>query len=214
MLRVIAVLALCAGCLMLSTCGTARAIAGDYEDDVIIRNIRPLSAVSGEDAVFEADICTTDGVKIDESGIADVKFTWDFGGGAEPDVSFEEMPEVVIRDGIRAPYAGTLTIRGGCVPEGEEVTATFTLEVAPLTVLTVSPTTGLAGSPATFSALIGSGNVTEYAWDFGGACSPNGSNQANPTVVVDENASGVYQCRLLVSNQFEALEFPFTLTVR
>ena len=100
---------------MLSTCGTARAIADDYEDDYIIRNIRPLSAVSGEQTTFEADLCYNSGARVgDDEDFP--RFTWDFGGGAEPNVSFELAPEVTVRDGIRAPYNCTLTARGGCAP--------------------------------------------------------------------------------------------------
>ncbi len=201
--------------MMLSTCGTARAIVGDYADDIIIRNIRPLSNVSGEAVTFEIDICTTAGAKIDPlSGELDgVQYTWDFGGGAEPNVSFDEAPEVVIRDGLRAPYLGTVTIRGGCVPDDDEVTATFTIDVAPLSVISVTPGTGVAGSNATFSALIGAGNVTAWAWDFGGSANPGGSTAEAPTVTFDAFASGVFLGSVIVSNDFEAFEFPFTISV-
>lgn len=201
--------------MMLSTCGTARAIVGDYADDFEIRNIRPLSNVSGERVTFEADVCTTAGAVIDPvTGALDgAVYTWDFGGGAQPNLSFDEKPEVMIRDGLRAPYLGTLTIRGGCIRDGEEISATFTIAVAPLTVLAVTPQTGIAGSIATFSALIGSGEVTQYAWDFGGSASPGGSTAQNPTVTFDENAGGVFLARLIVSNEFEAMEFPFAISV-
>lgn len=204
--------------MMLNTCGTARAIVGDYEDDVVIRNIRPLSNVSGEPVTFEMAICNSAGVELDpETGaLIGLTYIWDFGGGADPNISYDASPEVVIRDGLRAPYLGRVTIGstgGGCLPAGEEVIATFTISVAPLSVLAVTPQTGIAGSAATFSALIGSGNVTDYAWDFGGSGNPGGSTAQTPTVTFDTNAGGVYQGRLIVSNAFEALEFPFSISV-
>lgn len=208
MIRLASILGLLSCCMMLSTCGTARAIADDYEDDYIIRNIRPLSAVSGEEATFQADLCFNSGARITEDLPS---FTWDFGGGAEPNVSFESEPTVTIRDGIRAPYECTLTMRGGCLEE-DEISATFTLNVEPLSVIAVTPTTGQGGSTALFTAVIGSGNVTNYAWDFGGACSPNGSNLIHPNVTFTQTA-GVYNARVLVSNNFEVYEFPFSITV-
>ena len=197
-------------CLLLSTCGTGRAIVGDYADDYVIRNIRPLSAVSGEDAIFEADICYTDGAIVDQEGNAP-KYTWDFGGGAEPNISFEPSPRVTIRDGIRAPYQCTLTARGGCLDD-QEVTATFTLNVAGLDVIAVTPLSGTGGGSALFSVVVGSGNVTSYAWDFGGACNPNGSNLTHPNVAFTPIA-GVYNARVIITNSFEAYEYPFTITV-
>jgi len=226
MIRLFAVLAALASCMLLSTCGSARAIVGDFADDYIIKNITPLSGVSGEQVRFIHQVCFNDGaIAFDyiwdaESEAFEIfdfegeppKYFWDFGGGAEPNISYDIFPEVTLRDGLRAPYQGSLTICDGC-EDGTDITATFTYEVAPLTVLTVSPLSGVAAGNATFSALIGSGSVTTYAWDFGGAGSPNGSNLENPTIVFSDNALGIYQCNLIVSNNYEAFEFPFTISV-
>jgi PKD repeat protein len=78
-------------------------------------------------------------------------------------------------------------------------------------VLDVTPLTGVQNGTAVFSAVVGSGNVTGYAWDFGGAGTPGGSNVANPSVRF--SAPGVYECSVIISNAYEALQFPFTLTV-
>lgn len=192
-------------CILLCTCGTGRAIVGDYKADYEIRNIRPLSVVSGQDVTFEADVIHNAG------GNDPADYTWNFGGGADPNVSFEESPVVTIRDGIRAPYDCTLTVRSGN-EKADEVTATFTLNVEPLNVIAVTPTTGEGGAGALFTAVIGSGNVTSYAWDFGGACSPNGSNLIHPNVTFTQNP-GTYDGRVLISNSYEVFEFPFTITV-
>jgi len=210
MIRLASVIGVVLCCMLLSTCGTGRAIVDDYEDDYVIRNIRPLSAVSGEQATFEADLCTNSGTVV-EGKVVMPDFTWDFGGGADPNVSFEESPTVTVRDGIRAPYECTLTLSGGCL-EKDQISATFTLNVEPLDVLAVTPLSGEGGAGALFTAVIGSGNVTSYAWDFGGACSPNGSNLIHPNVTFTQ-APGVYNARVLVSNNFEVFEYPFSITV-
>lgn len=212
MSRMISLAGLIGICLMLTTCGgTVRAIDDDYADDYIIRNIRPVAGVSGEEVLFEFAICENAGA-VPFDGENPPQVIWDFGTGAEPNISFEQNPTVTLRDGIRSPYQGKLTVRYGCENE-KTVTADFTLNVAPLSVLGVAPLTGAANGTATFSALIGSGNATTYAWDFGGACSPNGSNLPNPAVNFSADAGGIYYCRVLVSNNFEVTEFPFTLQV-
>jgi PKD repeat protein len=230
MMRLVCIAGATACCLLVGNCGTYRALIGDYADDYVIENIRPLAGVSGEEVTFKAHVCENAGAfpmgqLTDPSGLlTDFDFDWqetdpdvpsiiwDFGGGAVPNVAYEAQPQVTLRDGLRSPYDCSLTIRYGC-EEDEVVSATFSLAVAPLSVLTVTPLTGIAGGTATFSAVIGTGNVTGYAWDFGGACSPSGSNEANPVVTFDINAEGFYPGRLVISNNYEAFEFPFTLTV-
>jgi len=216
MKRIISLLGLLVLCLTLSTCGgTVRAISGDYADDYVIRDIRPLSGVSGETVQFEMAVCENAGaVHLEESTMGDEDYPqviWNFGTGAEPNISYDLEPEVVLRDGIRSPYECSVTVRYGCLTD-EQITSNFTLNVAPLDILAVSPLTGVGGASATFSVVLSSGVGTEYAWDFGGACSPNGSNVENPTVQFVETG-GTFNCRLLVSNAFEIAEFPFVLQV-
>jgi PKD repeat protein len=209
-------------CVLLSSCGgTYRAIVRDYASDApTVDSITPLHGVSGEDVQFEALLCLPAGaaITIDEAtggrGYAG-KYIWNFGGGAEPNISHDASPRVTLRDGLRSPYDCTLTLIGSCNGEDENKTATyhFSLAVAPITVLGVAPTTGVAGASATFTAIIGSGSVNRYSWDFGGACNPNGSNSTSPTVNFVNSASGLYNCRLIVSNEFELFEFPFVLQV-
>jgi PKD repeat protein len=211
MLRYITGMAIAVGCCLLSsTCGTYRAIIDDYEPDYIIRDIKPLSGVSGQQVTFDAAICETAGSRPIDDTTNPPQWIWNFGGGADPNVSYDAQPTVMLRDGIRAPYEGTLTVRGGCV-EGQEVKATFTLDVDGLTVLTVAPTTGSAGSNATFSAIVGSGKVTDYLWDFGTAANPASSTAASPSVTL--GTTGAYDCRLVISNDYEAFEYPFTLVI-
>lgn len=220
--RLTAILGLVILCVLASACaGTIRAIEGDYASDApTVESIRPLAGVSGEEVQFEATLCLPSGTAlgIDEAtGLASYSglYIWDFGTGAEPNISHDASPVVTLRDGQRGPYDCSLTLKGSCHGDEENQIATysFTLTVAPLTAVAVAPLHGQGGGRATFTAVIGSGNVTEYAWDFGGACSPSGSNDSHPSVTFNDNASGFYTCRVIVSNAYELYEFPFVLEV-
>ena len=156
--------ALC--CVFLTTCGTVRAIQDDYAEDYIIRDISPLSGVSGAQVTFQAAICATAGSRALDDPDNPPQIIWNFGGGADPNVSYDLKPVVTLRAGRSDTYEGTLSIRDGCTDENL-VTATFSLKVAPLIVLDVAPLSGVENATAVFSAVIGTGSVTEYVWDFG-----------------------------------------------
>jgi PKD repeat protein len=216
MLKSVAVcLALAAAYLLCAGCGgTIRALDNDYDSDApTVVSIAPLSGVSGEEVTFKAIVCHHAG------GAENPQYIWDFGTGAEPNVSYETEPKVVLRDGLRSPYTCKLTIKASCT--GEEKNrmgvTNFTISVLPLKVLSVTPSTGVGGGTATFSALLESGVASAYQWDFGGACDPNGSTQANPVVKFVDNGSGnttLYNCSLVASNAFEANQYMFTIAIQ
>ena len=199
----------CLGMLFILSagCGTARQLAGDKKDDAVIEAIRPTSGVSGEQVTFEARVCTRTGGEP-----SDLSYEWNFGGGAFPNVSFEEKPTVVLRAGAAAPYNASLKVTGGCLGDNVSVTQAFSLAIEPLSVLAVTGNTGIAGGGGTFSVVVGTGVVTDYAWDFGGAATPSGATGPNPTVTFS-GQSGLYNGRVIISNDFEAVEFPFTINV-
>ncbi|MCB1218098.1 hypothetical protein KDL44_11940 [bacterium] len=218
--------------LLLAGCGgSIRQLTDDGKSDSPeLIAIRPSSGVSGETVQFEAlinDLAGTLGSSwlVDPARLSNAQFIWNFGTGAYPNTVITSTPEipdaVVLRDGIRAPYSCTLTILGNDA-ENDRLVYNFELDVAPLAVATVGPFNGQEGANATFSAVIASGVVPEdgWVWDFGGACDPNGSNEANPTVrfvdleFADGETSRQFQARLIVSNDFEVTTFPFTITVQ
>lgn len=202
---------------------------GDSDKPELIA-IRPSSGVSGEDVNFEVVINDLEGslgrhFRVEPGQLTSIQYIWNFGGGAYPNVVVSQTPEiptsVTLRDGIRSPYNCQLTIVGN-TEEEDRLTYDFQLNVAPLTIATVGPLNGVEGATATFSSVIGSGKVTEYIWDFGGACDPNGSNEANPTVRFVElnfdpedptDTTRQFDARLIVSNPYEVTTFPFTITV-
>ena len=104
--------ALC--CAVLTTCGTVRAINDDYAPDYIIRDISPLSGVSGAQVTFQAAVCVTAGSRPLDDPDNPPQWIWNFGGGADPNVSYEAVPVVTLRDGLRGPYECTLNLRDGC----------------------------------------------------------------------------------------------------
>jgi hypothetical protein len=218
MRNLITALALLATLLLLTTCGTVRAIQGDFDTDAPqLLAISPTQTVSGQQEVkFVAQVIdrTGGGVADEETGrVGDVLYFWDFGGGAEPNTSIDPSPVVQIRDGQRSPYECHLTLTdGGQGGEDKSETYDFTLFVTELGVAAVTPTTVLAGGSATFSALVQAGVVQEYNWDFGGAGNPGGSTQPDPTITITD-VPGEYDARVFISNNFEAVEFPFTITV-
>ena len=200
---------LCAGCG-----GTVRALAGDYDTDAPeVESISPLSGESGEEVTFKAVVCGKAG------GAENPQYIWDFGTGAEPNISFDTEPTVVLRDGLRSPYTCTLTIKASCTGEDENQigVTSFTLKVLPLLVTSVSPASGVVEGTATFSAVLASGVADSYQWDFGGACEPNSSTLANPVVRFLETGSNsdvIIPCNVIVGNAFEANQFTFNLVVK
>ena len=221
----LALLLLQAGCG-----GSIRQLTDDGKSDAPeLIAIRPSSGVSGEEVFFEVLINDLEGslgsnFQANPDLLDGIRYVWNFGGGAYPNTVVSASPAipdfVTLRDGIRSPYECTVTVVAND-NEDDRLVYDFTLEVAALSVATVGPLNGVEDTNATFSAVIASGNVPEdgWIWDFGGACDPNGSNEANPTVrfvdipFADGETSRQFQARLIVSNAFEVTTFPFTITV-
>lgn len=204
--------------LLQGACGTARDIAGDFADDApILNEVTPTQTMSGETVTFSANICRPTGevIPLDDGTLTDInstEFFWDFGGGANPNTSDQPNPTVQIRDGIRAPYSAKLTLREGCVGHNNSKTYSFTIFVTPLAVTGVTPSGGIGSKNGIFSAIISSGFADRFAWDFGQASDPSGSNEKNPEVTFNE-AGGIFNCSVNVSNAFEAVDVPFTLDI-
>jgi PKD repeat protein len=197
---------LCGAALLVlsSGCGTARAIVDDRDDDAVVESIRPTSGVSGESVTFEAKCCTKSGIKPD--------YEWNFGGAADPNVSFDEKPSVSLRAGSGVAYNATLKLTGGCLGENLSVTTPFQINVAPLSVVAVTGGNGIAKGAGTFAVVIGTGKPTKYQWDFGGGASPSGAVGENPTVTFS-SVPGTYQGRVIVSNDYESTEFLFDIVL-
>lgn len=206
-------LGLLCGALLLvaaSGCGTARAIVDDRDPDAVVESIRPTSGMSGEAVTFEAVCCFKPSIPESQKP----RFEWNFGGAADPNVSYETNPAVNLRAGSGTAYNASLKLSGGCLGESFSATTPFQINIAPLTVATVTGNNGISKGSGSFSAVIATGEVEKYSWDFGGACSPSGSASENPTVsFATVTATTTYQGRLVVSNKYESSEFLFDITV-
>jgi PKD repeat protein len=200
--------------LVLTTCGTYRAITDDYRSDKpVIQSVTPTSGFSGEEVTFKINFCES--LQLKPTGSEE--YIWNFGGGAEPNVSYDAEPAVTLRNGAISPYSASVTVSGGCVGD-EALTSSFdftisvaTLEVHAVTPLTVRASTERQQVTASFSALV-QGVATQYQWDFGSASMGTDESAEVPHVVITDKP-GIYQCKVIVSNKFEAFEFPFTINV-
>jgi len=204
-----------------TACGTVRAIQGDHQSQAPkLLAVTPTQVASGQGSgpgdspvQFSAEVVDQTGKStLDKATgqVGDVLYFWDFGGGAEPNTSIDPRPEVVIRDGARSPYNARLVLTDGTTGDSKEYT--FQLFVTQLQVAAVTPGTVVAGSSATFSTLVRSGVASQWNWDFGGATNPGGSTDESPTVQIS-TVPGTYNAKVYVSNAYESIEVPFTITV-
>ena len=221
MKKYLAAIVACAILPFWSSCGTVRSIQGEHESKAPrLLAVTPTQVSSGQGSgpgqlpvEFTAQVVDqTGGSAInEESGqTGDVLYFWDFGGGAEPNTSTDPSPQVIIRDGARSPYSARVVLTDGTTGDFKEYT--FQLFVTPLEVAAVVPSTVIAGSSATFSTLVRSGVASQWNWDFGGAASPGGSNLQAPQVSIT-TVPGTYSAKVFVSNAYESIEVPFTITV-
>jgi hypothetical protein len=221
MKKYLAAIVACALLPLWSSCGTARAIQGDHASKAPrLLAVTPTQVASGQGSGLGQDPVRFEAQVVDQTGsteedeitgqVGDVLYFWDFGGGAEPNTSTDPAPEVIIRDGARSPYNARVVLTDGTTGDFKEYT--FQLFVTPLEVAAVTPSTVIAGSSATFSTLVRSGVASQWNWDFGGAASPGGSNQAAPQVSIT-TIPGTYNAKVFVSNAYESIEVPFTITV-
>jgi PKD repeat protein len=195
---------LLAGALLtVAGCGTYRSAVGHQKPDAVVQAIAPTSGESGESVTFQAQVCT-------KFNTTAPTLTWNFGGGADPNTSFDESPQVVLTAG--GTYNAALTLTGGCLGANLSATYPFTLSVAPLTILAISGTTGISTKNGALTAVIGTGVPTTFAWDLGGAGTITGNaNTSTPTITW--GAPGIYTGHVIVTNDYEAVQQDFTINI-
>jgi PKD repeat protein len=137
-------------------------------------------------------------------------YSWDFGGGAAPNTSTEASPLITL--GAEGNYNASVTASSVF---GEHLYE-FILEVGPVSgsapeIVSVAPLSGETLAVVDFSAVV-NGTVDTYAWDFGGAGTPNTSSEASPQVTL--GAVGTYDCSLTATNGFgfDTFDFSFEVT--
>jgi hypothetical protein len=85
---------------------------------------------------------------------------------------------------------------------------------APVRVLGVTPLSGLAGAEVTFTAFVTGTGPFAYEWDFGTGATPNTSTDAQPIVMLNNDAVATqYSAHVKVTGATGSVTYPFTLTV-
>src|SRR5262249_18389338 len=128
--------------------------------------------------VFAGTSVTLGAINTGTGGDA-TSFSWDFGGAASPNTSTEATPKLnVATPGV---VHGLVTASNAVGSSTVAFDLTVIQPAAPnLTAITGNaPQTGIAQSIGVQNTG-GMGNV--WAWDFGGACSPNTSDVIGPMI--------------------------------
>jgi PKD repeat protein len=136
-------------------------------------------------------------------------YDWDFGGGADPNTSSADAPQVTLGD--TGLYSGTLTATNSTGSSTCHFTLAVT-ELAPPHLTGVTPPTALPNSQQTFAAANNGGTPTAWSWDFGGAGTPNTSTSSLPSVQL--GGVGMFSGSVTATNAAGSDTLPFTLTVQ
>jgi len=156
---------------------------------------------AGEDVQFVATA----------SGSPATAWLWSFGGGATPDTSTEQSPQVTF--GLAGSYEGTVRLSNsfGTSPQ---FSFSYSVNAAvPPSIIDVTPS-GEIGTPGTLLVfnVQSTGLVESWDWNFGGGCDPNTSGVASPQVTL--GAAGVYSGTVTLWNRFGfSAPFGFNFTV-
>ncbi len=174
-------------------------ICAEIEDPPVINSVSPLSGGDGEEVQFSAEV---------SGGQTYATYTWNFGGGATPNISIEVSPTVLL--GPSGVHSASLTVTN----TGGSDVFEFEYEVGPKPpeIDSVMPLSGLKSQPVTFEAAVTGSAPMTYVWNFGGGALPNTSSDESPEVALS-SVKGVYSANLTVSNAYGNAEFPFELIV-
>ncbi|MEP0813752.1 MAG: PKD domain-containing protein [bacterium] len=168
-------------------------------DDPEIAAVSPTSGSPGLQVQFYADLL---------SGAEPLSYSWNFGGGANPDHSEEQSPIVTLA-AAKGAYQASVTISNAYGSDTFE----WELTVGEVPVInSVSPIGGTPGQPVTFSAEVAGEQPFTYSWDFGGGATPALSDAQSPTVSLAD-AKGSYFASLTVTNVYGSDTYEWILGV-
>lgn len=159
-------------------------------------SVSPTQGTEGQEAVF-----TVSGF-----GSGPLTYSWNFGGGANPNTSTEARPTVILANA--GLHQASVTVNS---PLGSD-TLDFELGVGgiPPVVNFVEGRSGFDGSAVTLKPDI-NGSVGSYSWNFGGGATPNTSTAAQPSVTL--GAPGLYEASLVVISGAGSDTYNFYLSV-
>jgi len=167
-------------------------------DPPTINGVSPLIGSPGEEVTFTADV----------SGTPPFTYAWDFDGGATPQTSTDESPQVTLT--TPNTYHCSVTVSNAL---GEH-TLDFDLVVAGLPhIESVTPEAGPVGTEVTFHAVVTGDTPITYEWDFDGGADPNIPVTDEPQVRVTLQMFGTYDATLTATNSYGSDTYPFELVV-
>ncbi|MBN2081917.1 PKD domain-containing protein [bacterium] len=123
-------------------------------------------------------------------------FSWNFGGGATPNTSTLENPEIAL--GNYGAYSGSLTVDNEFGSDTFPFTLTVLNPQGPPQIHWVSPCVGRMGTDLEIAAYITGTEPFTYSWNFGGGATPNASTADSPTIELGDY--GGYEAKLVVTN--------------
>ena len=163
-----------------------------------VNSVSPLKGLPNAEVTFTANV----------SGTPPFEYSWDFGGGAEPNTSTDEAPEVKL--GTVGSYSCVVTVSNFL---GED-RFDFQLSVSGVPhIESLSPQAGATGAQVTLTAVVTGATPITYEWDFGGGASPDTPVTAEPQVEVTLLAPGQYPASLTAQNSYGSHVYPFFLRV-
>jgi|GEM_PF-3058749 len=161
-----------------------------------IQSVSPTKGADGEDVQFTVDWTGTR---------ENVSYSWNFGGGATPNTSEEESPQVTLAEPGYYNAGVTITNVAG--------SDTFNFELAvgrPPVVVQVTPEEAVARYEDTYNAELEEYNSPpyEYLWFFGSVQMPT---EESPEWTFHQ--AGLMFCSVTVSNDFGSDVYEFTVLV-
>jgi len=166
-----------------------------------VTEVAPLTGASGSLVLFSATV----------TGDAPLIYSWDFGGGADPDTSSDVEPEVTL--GAPDTYDASLAVSNSFGQDFFGFTLEVTVPPVPPNIVTLGPTQGHVDDEVTFVAVVEGDEPLSYDWDFGGGAVPNTSTDAKPDVTLSSVAD-TYSASLTLTNAAGSDTYPFDLLVK
>ncbi|HKZ41397.1 MAG TPA: PKD domain-containing protein, partial [Candidatus Hodarchaeales archaeon] len=146
----------------------------------------PLAGSPGQSATFVANV----------DGTTPFTYSWNFGGGANPNTSTQASPAVTLAGA--GSYNGSLTVTNSVDQDVFNFTLSISSTAVHPVITEVLMSSIYAGDTCAFGAIVTGTEPMTFAWNFGGGASPNTSSYAIPTVTLD--SAGSYNGSLTVWN--------------
>ncbi len=166
-----------------------------------VTDVNPKEGLENSNTTFTATL----------TGGEPITFTWNFGGGATPNVEQTEVPSVQVTLGRPGIYSASVTATNA----GGSDTFNFELNVTeqpqPPTILSITPTDATSGLTVNFTAEVVGTPPFNYDWNFNGCAWPQTTTDTSPRVRLGK--PGNYTVSLTVTNDYgtDSRDFPVVL---